>query len=614
MSTGKKLIIKLIHCGNRNIANVEDTLEKNVFFMPMGLIALSNILNEADFCTEIIHLDLEAHEKIHEILNFSEIDAIGFDLHWINQALNVIQTIELIKSLRKDIFIFLGGFSASLFAEEIIDKNNCIDAIIKGDAEIPIVELAHILNKHIGKYKELKESDYLKGVQNLVWKPASGKIVVNEHTYVSTTLQLDQFNYTEFKSVRSWDKYVMLSKLHTTFIELCQHSMFFIEPGRGCEYACTFCGGNNIAQKKINNRKIPVIRSVEAVFNTIKDAFENGFKIFYCCFEFFNSDEWYLNLMHRISTNKLKLSFCYGSWKLPSKKLIDSLSEACEKVLIEISPESSSEILRKINKDKRLFYTNKELKEILNYIKTKGNIYVQLCFGYFLVNDTERDIESTIEFIINLLIEYDGMLEIEYSNFSTDPGSLVFFNPEKFDMNLSVNCFDGYLKEIHRNYIERKNRSADLTMFFPTVINNEVASMINFKIKLLHYLFANFGKTITFILRKEKKSSIVLSLLENPLKVFSGDTISSSVLLYRIIDVYPDIKHDNTLLLILSSEYTCIKDRFFISKPTEQMSLKSLKGSDLQENDFFHQLISYLNQFHNTNGKGKNLELDFNFS
>jgi radical SAM superfamily enzyme YgiQ (UPF0313 family) len=115
-----RLCVKLIHCGNHSLANAEDQCEKNIFFMPMGVFALASALAANGVDAEIINSDSEKGDAIGEILDFRELDAVGFDCHWVNQSLAVIETAELIKNIKPEVFVFLGGFTASLFAEEIL--------------------------------------------------------------------------------------------------------------------------------------------------------------------------------------------------------------------------------------------------------------------------------------------------------------------------------------------------------------------------------------------------------------------------------------------------------------------------------------------------------------
>jgi len=91
-------------------------------YMPMGLLALADNLNQNGFETEVVHLGVEwiLNRNFHtvELLqNRPEIKAIGLSLHWHHQAFDVIEVARTIKSIRKDIFVFLGGDTASFFHE-----------------------------------------------------------------------------------------------------------------------------------------------------------------------------------------------------------------------------------------------------------------------------------------------------------------------------------------------------------------------------------------------------------------------------------------------------------------------------------------------------------------
>jgi len=92
MDQYKRLCVKLLHSGNINPVNPLDQEQKNMFFMPMGLFPLAEVLKRNGVNIEILHLDLEAGKSLEEILDFSTLDAVGFDCHWVNQSLTVIDT------------------------------------------------------------------------------------------------------------------------------------------------------------------------------------------------------------------------------------------------------------------------------------------------------------------------------------------------------------------------------------------------------------------------------------------------------------------------------------------------------------------------------------------
>jgi hypothetical protein len=91
MNKTNQLCVKLIHCGNKNIANQDDREEKSNFYIPMGVFPMASHLRKNGFDVEIINLDLDDY-NIEEILDCRILDAVGLDCHWVNQSLVVLDT------------------------------------------------------------------------------------------------------------------------------------------------------------------------------------------------------------------------------------------------------------------------------------------------------------------------------------------------------------------------------------------------------------------------------------------------------------------------------------------------------------------------------------------
>jgi len=53
------------------------------------------------------------------------------------------ETVKKIKAAFPQTYILLGGFTASFFHEEIMRNFDGVDGIIRGEAEVPILELAN---------------------------------------------------------------------------------------------------------------------------------------------------------------------------------------------------------------------------------------------------------------------------------------------------------------------------------------------------------------------------------------------------------------------------------------------------------------------------------------
>lgn len=507
-----KFKIRLIHCGNTNPTSMAGN-NMNIFFMPMGIFPLANTLKEQGYDVQILHTDLE--RNLQEVLDFSSIDVIGFDCHWINQAVAVLDTAQMIKKINPGIFIFLGGFSASLFYSQIIQNYMQIDAVIRGDGEVPIGELCNAL--YMAKQKaDITETEFeeeLGRVQNLAWR-AGGLTRANSFSYVGTAKDMEKLDFAAVELLHNWQYYRHFSKFWSRFEAFDRESVFFLEIGRGCQYACTFCGGNCETQGIMNNRRGIVTRSADSVITTVRKAVEKGFNAFYAGFEYEGSDNWYLDFFDKVSGADLDIDFIYGSWKLPSERLLDGLSAGFRHVVLEISPEAGLEDQRKSCKDQRLMYSNSQLEKCLEYISSKGNIKVQLYFGYFLERDSKAAVFETLGYILKLLVKFPELLEIEYFNFSTDPGSMLYHHPEKYDIDLKIKSFEDYLYHIREHYSAGKAFVPEVQAFRPNSLSEGDVAELENKIQLFNYLFSAFRRTTSYILKNETGQPVIMEFIK----------------------------------------------------------------------------------------------------
>jgi radical SAM superfamily enzyme YgiQ (UPF0313 family) len=506
MNSSDQLCIKLIHCGNRNIANPEDQLTKSSFYMPMGFFSMASELDREGFDVEIIHLDLEETQDIESILDFSSLDAVGLDCHWLNQGLIVMDTVRLIKRKKPGVFVFLGGFTASYFAAEIMKDYSIVDAVVRGDGETPVKELC----------RRLKENcrDDLAAVPNLAWRRESGEVVMNEVSYVAGSDEMNSFEFACMDLMRQWQSYRELCRYWSEFPEINRSAMFFLEIGRGCVYNCSFCGGSAEAQFCMNNRRGQAVRSIDAVISTIRKAVDFGYSFFYACFDFEASDEWYIRLFNRIKQEKLDIDLCYGCWRLPSPGLIDALSAACGRAVIEISPETANLDVRRKNKDPRLFYDNRQLEERLDNIERKGNLYVQLYFGYILPFETKETVFETIDYIAKLYAAYSHFAEPFYMNLSTDPASRVYLSPDDFGVDLDARTFGDYLVKLEEVYVVKKQAPRWLSLARPTGFTQAEAVDLGKRVEMFEQLRLFFPRSILNLVKRIDKPDLISAVLK----------------------------------------------------------------------------------------------------
>jgi|SRR5579875_560422 len=225
---------------------------------PVGLLGLADFLRKNGYSAKIVHLGVEKHNHgkidLGKIIAEDEPAIVGMDLHWHFQTFDVIETAKKIKQLCPDVTIVLGGFTASLFAEEILRTFDCIDFVVRGDAEIPLRDL-------IGEFHSGKAYH---NVPNLAFREG-GTIRTNPISYLGDQKILDSLRYTDFTLMKdyptfvdSFSRYVHLDSLSENLQMLLMEGrkMFPVFLGRGCVYNCSFCGGRGVHRKiSITGRK-----------------------------------------------------------------------------------------------------------------------------------------------------------------------------------------------------------------------------------------------------------------------------------------------------------------------------------------------------------------------
>lgn len=481
-----KLRVLLLHCGN-NIGHKEKS-NKNLFFMPMGFFALASMCVAAGADCEIMHSDIDSIEKI----DLSQYNIIGMDLQWVNQAYSVISNSISFKEKNKNIFIFVGGLTASFFAEEIMLSFPSIDAIICGYGEKSIYQLCQLFSGD--------STGTLKDIENLVWRQNS-KIIKNGITYTYEKSIVDITNYTFFEAMKSFKIYMYLSKYWTRFIGFSDGSVFFLPIGRGCLANCLHCGGSNYANRVINNFAGSILYPHDMVIANIQKALSVGFKILYFEFENEDSDIWYMQLFIELKEMNINVKVVFGAWKLPSKELIDSISDYGESIIV-LSPETSNEILRRKLKDPRSVYSNHELESCIEYMNAKGNVYCQLYFGYFLPGDTFESVKMTLYYIFCLYNRF-RRIEIEYSVYTADPGSILSIKAPKLGLKSSVCTLKDYIEIFKKIYLidNFENKPQDIRLYYPDNLDEREVILLEgtiYNFQRILYKYSRVCKSIEY--------------------------------------------------------------------------------------------------------------------
>lgn len=422
--------------------------------MSLGLMALADLADRSGFRTRVVHVGVEkaldGNFSFAGYLRRHRPRAIGFSLQFHH---GLVDTLALAAEARRalpEAFLFLGGFTATFFGREIMETAPSVDAVVKGDSEVPLLALLEELVKDGARR--------LAKVPNLLWR-RDGVVAENEQSYVTTEDMLNEMRYTRFELLDHAETYFRLPKafmvtnlpspLNMKFNSLlwkAKRSMFLGFPvGRGCVSNCCYCGGGSRAQRHINRRRGVIFRKPEKVVETIEELRQHGFR---SCYLSFDPRPWsqpyYLELFRLMRRRKLEFGFHFSAWNLLSRELLDEFARLPgEDSAYLVSPESGSERVRRAVRGQA--YTNLELLENLEYADRLGIRTVV----YFSLGGFERSRED-LEATLALKDEIGRKIRrarVEAFLVETEPGSPWHLDPEKYGIKLQRRSLADFLRD-----------------------------------------------------------------------------------------------------------------------------------------------------------------------
>lgn len=436
-------------------------------FLPMGLLGLADLLQRNNLSAKIVHLGVEWIEdprfSIVDYIRQKSPRIVAFDLHWHHQSYDVLEVAKKVKQAFPSVYVLLGGFTASLFHEEILRNFDEVDGVIRGEAEIPLLELAQAI---------LQGEKDLFSIPNLTWR-RNGRILVNPLSYVASEEDLNRLSFTNFPLLQNYSTYIRyigqpfyvkgVSREKNFWMYSLKSPIYHLTLGRGCPVQCTWCSGNIPSQKTITGRKKVTYRGVEEVLQSIREALSYGYETFHICFDPYpKKPDYFLELFSRIREEKIKMECFFESFGLPTYAFIRSFKETFPgpKSLIGLSPDVGSDRLRKVHKGNA--YTNRELMECLDRLKDH-EVFCDLFFTMGVPFEREGDLEQTIRLQKEIRSRYPNVKGIRTFTIEMEPGSPWHLDPETFGVKTSLWNF----MDFYQYHSGQKNAFSSLGYWIP---------------------------------------------------------------------------------------------------------------------------------------------------
>ncbi len=405
---------------------------------PMGFLSMLSYLVPKGYNARISNVAsmMVMSDKFDPVKYLKSLDTeiYGIDLHWLPHVHGAISIARIIKEFNPDARVLLGGFSASYFSDDIMKTYPEIDYVLKGDfQEYSTMKLIDSVEKNID----------LGTVPNLVYRDEMRHVKHNPNSKENTVDNVF-LNYKVL--MRNAIKYHDV-KGHLPYADWINNpeSVTIIE--HGCQFNCAFCGGSNFSYRNNFFPVSPVYRNPETIAKEIELAREIlGAPIFVAGDINLAGEKFYGNLFREIKELKADIPILTEYFRPPQKDYLNELSRSFGEFSVEISPESSSENIRRINGRE---YSNESLEKSIADAKEAGCKKFDVYFTLGISGQGEKELEDDIEYATKLMNHEKGSDMKVYSFISPltpfiDPGSLIYEKPEKYGFHITARTIEEY--------------------------------------------------------------------------------------------------------------------------------------------------------------------------
>jgi radical SAM superfamily enzyme YgiQ (UPF0313 family) len=215
--------------------------------VPIGLLSLAEYLDRHGYkvvvdnlCDRMVGSAAFNAEKHLKSLS-ARVFAVG--LHFQQHAPGAIEVARLCKQYHPDSLVVMGGLTATRFHEEIIQKYEFVDAVIRAEAEKPFLQFM----------RTLENNQPLSATPNLTFRDDKGQARVTP--LLQASQNLDDFEYTRFDLLEPRTSIFTPGEVPRWSLEVC----------RGCAYNCAICGGSAYTYKKYLGLEQPAFRSASKI-------------------------------------------------------------------------------------------------------------------------------------------------------------------------------------------------------------------------------------------------------------------------------------------------------------------------------------------------------------
>jgi B12-binding domain/radical SAM domain protein len=384
---------------------------------PIGFLAILSYLNSRGYRVRIDNIALKMlssrkYDFEEELLKL-DTEYIGIDLHWLPHVHGALNLARIIKLERPDIKVMFGGFSATYYASEIMNKVKDVDMVIRGDTtELPMEMVLAGRN--------------MDEVPNAIYR-SDGKVRDNGFHF-TPDIEYQSFDYSQIikSSVKTMDV-----TGHLPYCNWMKEPVAMVLTTHGCSFSCGICGGSYFAFKNFYNRTAPIYRSARRIVEDIMNI-NNELKIpvFIAGDILMRSEKERDYIFNTLRKEGMDVPLLMEVFVPHPREYLERVTRVTSDVSMEISPDSSDDKIRLANGRP---YGNVQLEKFISDFLQLGGKKMDVYFMVGLSKQTKTDVYSDVKYAKHLMESNnsDKRIFIFTSPLSPflDPGSKDFETP-----------------------------------------------------------------------------------------------------------------------------------------------------------------------------------------
>lgn len=400
---------------------------------PMGVVGLANELRRNGFEVVGLNYPMEvaldpSFRLVRWLQSLDHVRLVMVDLHWYEHSYGAMDVVRACKHVWPDVPVLLGGLTASRFADEIMANFKAVDFLIRGDPELPTVELADAVLSGRSPCS----------VPNLSFR-AGDEPVHNDRTYHAGLRELEALDFVDTGFFIHADRY---AEFQSSDFGRLKGQWLCI--GRGCHMSCGFCGGSKQSHLAIAGREAVLTRRPDLVADDIARLAKRGLdQVSLSHDPAVLGKPYWTRLFEAVRARGTRIGLYNECWQLPSTEWVEAMARTfvISSSQLAISPLSGNEAVRLMNGK---HYPNERLLNFLAAL-ARHNLPIFVYFSLNLPGETEATLLDTIALARRIVDTYPPELVTVVNMLHTvDPESAFAREPERFGIQLQMRTFMHY--------------------------------------------------------------------------------------------------------------------------------------------------------------------------